>query len=106
MEWQKVRKKPIEVEAFQLTEDMIPQRKTKDDGKGKTKTTIGVFLDKDKKIFASNDEGGFFIVTTLEGDVRTEVGNYIIKGIKGEVYPCRKDIFEATYDILGKVKEE
>lgn len=38
------------------------------------------------------------IVKTLEGDMRASVGDYIIKGVKGEFYPCKPDIFEATYD--------
>lgn len=41
-------------------------------------------------------------ITTLEGIMTAEVGDYIIKGIKGEIYPCKPDIFEATYD---KVEE-
>lgn len=38
------------------------------------------------------------IIPTLEGDHETGVGDYIIKGIKGEFYPCKPDIFEATYE--------
>lgn len=34
---------------------------------------------------------------TLEGDIFAQAGDYIIKGIKGEVYPCKPDIFNATY---------
>lgn len=37
-------------------------------------------------------------IETLEGTVRAQVGDYIIKGVKGEIYPCKPDIFEATYD--------
>lgn len=35
---------------------------------------------------------------TLEGQMRVEVGDYIIRGVKGEFYPCKPDIFEATYE--------
>ena len=42
------------------------------------------------------------IIKTLEGEMICEVGDYIIKGIKGEFYPCKADIFEASYD---EVKE-
>lgn len=38
------------------------------------------------------------IIPTLEGDHEVSVGDYIIKGIKGEFYPCKPDIFEATYE--------
>lgn len=37
-------------------------------------------------------------INTLEGDMNGEFGDYIIKGIKGEFYPCKPDIFEASYD--------
>lgn len=37
-------------------------------------------------------------VHTLEGDVTGVVGDYIIKGIRGEFYPCKHDIFKETYD--------
>ncbi|MED0737871.1 hypothetical protein [Aneurinibacillus thermoaerophilus] len=40
---------------------------------------------------------GYFI-RTLEGDMRIDAGDYIIKGVKGEFYPCKPDIFEATYE--------
>lgn len=37
-------------------------------------------------------------IPTLEGVMRAEVGDYIIKGVKGEFYPCKPDIFEDTYE--------
>lgn len=37
-------------------------------------------------------------IRTLEGDMRAEHGDWIIKGVKGEFYPCKPDIFEATYE--------
>jgi hypothetical protein len=39
------------------------------------------------------------IIKTLEGQHIASVGDYIIKGVKGEFYPCKPDIFEMTYDI-------
>ena len=39
-------------------------------------------------------------IQTLEGNMEASVGDYIIKGIKGEFYPCKPDIFELTYDIV------
>lgn len=41
---------------------------------------------------------GKLTIGTLEGDMTAEVGDFIIKGVKGEIYPCKPDIFEATYD--------
>lgn len=39
-------------------------------------------------------------IKTLEGTHTASVGDYIIKGIKNELYPCKPDIFEATYEIV------
>jgi hypothetical protein len=38
-------------------------------------------------------------IKTLEGDMQASIGDYIIKGIKGEYYPCKPDIFEQSYDV-------
>jgi len=38
------------------------------------------------------------LIPTLEGTMRAEIGDWIIRGIKGEFYPCKPDIFEATYE--------
>ena len=40
------------------------------------------------------------LIPTLEGKMRCNVGDWIIKGIKGEFYPCKPDIFEATYEAV------
>lgn len=41
-------------------------------------------------------------VKTLEGDMRVSVGDYIIKGVNGELYSCKPDIFEKTYQLIGE----
>ena len=84
------RKKPIVIDAFKLGHDFMPDW----------------FLDKKatNEITTHNvDErprGGpdFALIKTLEGQMRAENGDYIIRGVKGEVYPCKPDIFEATYE--------
>lgn len=38
------------------------------------------------------------IIHTLEGDMKASVGDYIITGVNGEIYPCKPDIFEKTYE--------
>jgi len=38
------------------------------------------------------------IIQTLEGDHRADLGDWIIKGVKGEFYPCKPDIFDMTYE--------
>lgn len=39
-----------------------------------------------------------FVISTLEGEMTAQIGDYIIQGIKGEIYPCKAEIFEATYE--------
>ena len=46
------------------------------------------------------------IIHTLEGDMKATDGDYIIKGVKGEFYPCRKDIFEETYEKINELRGE
>jgi hypothetical protein len=41
---------------------------------------------------------GGAIIHTLEGDMRADVGDWIIRGVKGEFYPCKPDVFAATYE--------
>lgn len=42
----------------------------------------------------------FIVIKTLEGDMKANIGDYIIKGVEGEFYPCKPDIFHKTYEIL------
>lgn len=39
-------------------------------------------------------------IRTLEGTMEAALGDWIIQGVKGEVYPCKPDIFDATYDLV------
>jgi hypothetical protein len=43
----------------------------------------------------------FIYIPTLEGDMAAVIGDWIIKGVNGEFYPCKPDIFEKTYAIMG-----
>ena len=43
-------------------------------------------------------ESGGLIINTLEGDMLAKFGDYIIKGVNGEFYPCKPDIFKKTYE--------
>jgi len=43
---------------------------------------------------------GRLVIGTLEGEMIAEIGDYIIKGVKGELYPCKPDIFAATYEVI------
>ncbi len=42
------------------------------------------------------------VISTLEGDMVAQKGDYIIKGVKGEFYPCKPDIFEETYEVVSE----
>jgi len=44
--------------------------------------------------------GGGWAIKTLEGEMTAVPGDYIIRGVKGELYPCKPDIFAATYDLV------
>ena len=44
--------------------------------------------------------GCFMLIDTLEGTHKANQGDYIIRGIKGELYPCKPDIFEQTYETI------
>ena len=56
-----------------------------------------------RNFFKSVDFSNFsfnngLIITTLEGKHRADVGDFVIKGVKSEFYPCKPDIFEMTYE--------
>ena len=50
-------------------------------------------------------DGERFYVPTLEGDMTVTDGDWIIKGVKGEFYPCKPDIFEMTYEAAEAADE-
>lgn len=80
----KYRKKPVVIEAVQWDGDM---------------TTVEPLLAKSSTYGVSQDLCDHsLIIPTLEGDMRANVGDWIILGVKEELYPCKPDIFEATYD--------
>ena len=83
----KYRKRPVVVEAFQFTDDEI-------------ETLIGLqeFMDRDVRVSYKNPENPVLKIETLEGVMDASIGDYIIKGVRGEFYPCKPDIFKATYE--------
>ncbi len=85
---QKYKKKPVEIEAIQWT--------------GENTKEIFLFGLKQEFTEETIDEiklpSGELYIMTLEGTMIASKGDYIIKGIKGEFYPCKPDIFLATYD--------
>ena len=79
----KYRKKPVEIEATQLTKD-----NWKELAEWIHIHHIAPRIVKD----------GTLVISTLEGHLTANIGDYIIRGVKGGFYPCKPDIFEMTYD--------
>lgn len=75
----KFRKKPVVIEAEQVTaENLTPM------------TSLGAKYHSHPMVGVE--------VQTLEGWLQVKLGDWIIRGVKGEFYPCKPDIFEATYE--------
>lgn len=98
----KYRKKPVIIEAVQLSKSNLDEVKNFVNEKGiikywgRTKgelCLVGYEVD-----YAESWEKVTIDITTLEGVMRADENDYIIKGIKGEFYPCKSDIFEQTYE--------
>jgi hypothetical protein len=85
------RKKPVVIEAIQL-EDLEVY----------TLMSIQHLVGLGKDIFEVKGDG--LIIKTLEGDMRASIGDWIIKGVQGELYPCKPDIFEKTYELVGSLE--
>jgi hypothetical protein len=75
----KFRKKPVTIEAVQLHPLSLE--------------VVKKFVGGDLEV-----RNGEVTIATLEGAMHASPGDWIIKGVKGEFYPCKPDIFEATYE--------
>lgn len=73
-------KNPIPIEAIQWDGNNVEE--------------VVNFIGKD----SAEVRGGSLYIKTLEGDMLATIGSYIIKGVNGEFYPCREDIFKKTYE--------
>lgn len=80
----RARKKPVEVEVVRWSGDNFIE--------------IDEFITVEHETYPKD---GFIFIETLEGTMKADIGDYIIKGVNGEFYPCKPDIFEKTYDILN-----
>ena len=93
----KYRKLPVEIEAIQLTQYSL------DDCYQFIDKRVGNFPETGRGIDPSD---GKFKITTLEGVMIVDIGDYIIKGVNGEFYPCKLDIFNKTYEQVRKNTEK
>ena len=76
------KKKPIVIEAIQWT--------------GRNDIEVCDFLANSESCFGY--DAGKITIETLEGEMAVSVGDFVIKGIRGECYPCKPDIFKKTYE--------
>lgn len=97
----KFRKKPVEIEAIQLKDFSQVIIKNCLEFMGvNVNTDCSMASDRfDEYCLMLKHQGGLFI-ETLEGRMLANEGDFIIKGVNGEFYPCKPDIFEKTYDEL------
>lgn len=88
----KYRKKPVVIEAMQW----------KKGNEGNLAQWL--WNNKSVEVKLGVDSNGHFIesitIKTLEGDMKASLNDYIIKGVDGEFYPCKPDIFEKTYELV------
>jgi len=75
------RKKPVVIEAIRWDGDWV---------------AVCELAHGDPDIVRTPD--GLLLIATSEGEMRARAGDWIIRGVKGEYYPCKPDIFEATYE--------
>ena len=79
----KFRKKPVVIEAEQFTMESKDRMLSWVDG-----NRYGAFI----------NDNPVLIIQTLEGDMTVSIGDWVIRGVNGEFYPCKPDIFEKTYE--------
>ena len=94
----KYRKKSVEIEAFQFYVDNMP-----DWFMDKVSDNTVTLCNCDYKRYSIDE--AYCLIETLEGVHRCNGGDYVIKGVKGELYPCKPDIFEMTYEAVEERKE-
>ena len=80
------RKKPVSVEAMQFTEE--------------SKNQCFNFVTCNHYADFAADGRSLMRIQTLEGTMTAAPGDWIIKGVQGEFYPCKPDIFEQTYELV------
>lgn len=80
----KFRKKPVVIEAEQFTME--------------NKDRVFLWITCNRYADFDGEGKPLLKIQTLEGDITASLGDWIIRGVKGEFYPCKPDIFEATYE--------
>jgi hypothetical protein len=79
----KYRKKPVVIEAIQYDGNFIPVKEFTE-----------------LQAYKNGGKDDFVFIPTLEGVMIASTGDWIIKGVNGEFYPCKPDIFEKSYELV------
>ncbi len=100
----KYRKKPVVIEAFQMTlerrwdnsewPEWLHRAWNRDPQEN------AIWTDSAAPVAGGHDSAAELICGTLEGVCRIAWGDWIIQGVKGEIYPCKPDVFDATYELV------
>lgn len=95
----KWRKKPVVIEAIQYK--IVKEKECKFGiHKESNSMEIAKFMKLPIQQVHFDEKGEYINIATLEGAMRANIGDYIIKGVNGEFYPCKPDIFEKTYEAV------
>ena len=86
----KFRHKPTEVEAVPVRKILQAAKR----GIAESPAWLQKAYDSGKIALAAD----YLLITTLEGQVRAKVSDWLIRGVQGELYPCSRDVFEASYE--------
>ena len=89
-------KKPVIIEAFQFTWEIAIGREDAPDWFYEAFEKEKIRVSYTDKIVNSH----YATIETLEGNMTANANDFIIKGINGELYPCKPDIFEKTYELV------
>ena len=96
----KYRKKPVVIEAEQFTKELALACLMKEQEAPFGLHVTGNWHPERREVYDAK-----MYIRTLEGTMRAEIGDWIIKGVKGELYPCKPDIFEATYELAEAIQK-
>lgn len=88
----KYKKKPVVIEAMEFT--------TNNEAGSPTMDAIINWANQGQTKPQAWHNGTSIYINTLEGEMRADVGDFIIKGVNGEFYPCKPDVFEKTYELV------
>ncbi|MCZ6654830.1 MAG: hypothetical protein O7D91_17615 [Planctomycetota bacterium] len=91
----KFRKKPVVIEAWQFTEE---NRNNGSSWPEWLREAAELPIYTPGRVFYESGPVNMLVVNTLEGIMFARAGDWIIQGVNGELYPCKPDIFEETYD--------